>query len=891
LSLLIDALANKIQLVLQSYARSSWKPSASNQKYNSNGKWESIFGAMIPTAWAKLGQRSGATDGQWHSLIAHATDVASVLQTMATIPTIRGRLAVAAERDISLTIVDRLCVLAFLHDLGKANVGFWCRQFPENEARCRYNVRHAGHIRETSPLFCDESIAPKASDALQFDTIETWGDGVRPLLFAMLAHHGRPVGQQVGEPANPRLYSSLWRPVESYDPFRELAELAGAARALFPRAFASGGGDALPDRPRFAHLFAGLLSLADWIGSNAGPDWFPPSDGNDAGRGTFARERARTILVRLGIDPDISRGRVRTDERPFQAVFDGRRPHPIQSCLGNIGDEHVVILEAETGSGKTEAALWHFYQLFRAGLVDGLYFALPTRIAATQIQQRITAVAETMFGEALQPVLAIPGYLKVGDAVGLRLPNWETLWPDAEDEHAITARWAAEHPKRFLTAPIAVGTIDQALLSGLQVTHAHMRATAELLRIVVGNHTAVGGRVLLLSATFGSSGRRVFTGDNLIPLGEAAAIPYPAVTRGQKLTGVAGTGRAKTVAIDLRPQIGAPEAIAAMALGSARRGATVVVIRNQVKDAIALQQALEVLAGPNQDPLFRAAGVVTLHHGRFARLDRQLLDNEVTKQFGKNREMAPRVVIGTQTLEQSLDIDADLMITDLCPMDVLLQRIGRLHRHIRARPVGFEEPRAIVLVPEDRDLSGLRCRPANGLGHWPDRDGVYDDVRIIEATLALLEQHSQIEIPAMNRYLVEHATHEQTLSEIGNAQGWEDENLRFYGRKSVAGSLAHGHGLNMEKPFDERLVFPATEERVRTRLGLDDRVIRLASPIMSPFGSAIDALPIPGWMARVIPDNAEVVEAARIEGGFQLQLGSETFLYNRFGLGKVANAT
>jgi hypothetical protein len=72
--------------------------------------------------------------------------------------------------------VDRLCVLAFLHDLGKANVGFWCRQFPENDARCRYNVGYAGHIRETSPLFCDESIEPKAADALQFDMIETWGD-------------------------------------------------------------------------------------------------------------------------------------------------------------------------------------------------------------------------------------------------------------------------------------------------------------------------------------------------------------------------------------------------------------------------------------------------------------------------------------------------------------------------------------------------------------------------------------------------------------------------------------------------------------------------------------------------------------------------------------------
>jgi CRISPR-associated endonuclease/helicase Cas3 len=141
---------------------------------------------MIPTAWAKLSQTNGATERKWHSLNAHATDVAAVLEALAAVPTIRERLAAAAERDISPTIVDRRCALAFLHDLGKANVGFWCRQFPENEARRRYNVEHAGHIRETAPLFCDESIVPKAADALQFDMIETWGDGVRPLLFATL---------------------------------------------------------------------------------------------------------------------------------------------------------------------------------------------------------------------------------------------------------------------------------------------------------------------------------------------------------------------------------------------------------------------------------------------------------------------------------------------------------------------------------------------------------------------------------------------------------------------------------------------------------------------------------------------------------------------------------
>jgi CRISPR-associated endonuclease/helicase Cas3 len=579
-------------------------------------------------------------------------------------------------------------------------------------------------------------------------------------------------------------------------------------------------------------------------------------------------------------------------------------PHPIQISAGDIGDERLVVIEAETGAGKSEAALWHFHRLFQADLVDGLYFALPTRIAATQMHERVTRAANTMFGGDFAPVLAVPGYLKVGDAIGRRLPGWQTLWPDDADESTVAARWAAEHPKRFLTAPIAVGTVDQVLLSGLQVAHAHLRAAAlarsllvvdevhasdhymrELLRIVVRNHTAIGGRVLLMSATLGSSARVAFNNSDAIPLDQASRVPYPAVTKGRTLEGVAGTGRSKTVTVDTRRVIAAPAAIATLALDAATKGATVVVVRNQVRDAVATQQALEVLAGPGCDALFRAAGIVTLHHGRFARPDRKLLDDEVTCQLGRSRPSAPRIIVGAQTLEQSLDIDADLLITDLCPMDVLLQRIGRLHRHERTRPVDFEEPEVIVLIPEQRDLSGLRRRPMNGLGHWPDRDGIYDDVRVLEATLALLEHHVQLEIPAMNRYLVEHATHEQALAKIACAHGWEDENHRYQGQRSIAGSLAHAHGLDMARPFDEKLVFPVAEERVRTRLGLDDRVLRLRSPVRSPFGAEIDALSIPGWMAHDLSD-VEIVDAVQFGHGFEIGLPKIVLTYDRFGLGR-----
>ena len=133
--------------------------------------------------------------------------------------------------------------------------------------------------------------------------------------------------------------------------------------------------------------------------------------------------------------------------------------------------------------------------------------------------------------------------------------------------------------------------------------------------------------------------------------------------------------------------------------------------------------------------MFRRNGMATLHTGRFAAEDRRLLDAEVEKQLGRDREDGGCIVVGTQTLEQSLDIDADLLITDLCPMDVLLQRIGRLHRHARKqRPEGYRQPGCIVLLPPHDDLTPLLSKKGgggarNGLGGY-----VYPDLRILELT-------------------------------------------------------------------------------------------------------------------------------------------------------------
>src|SRR5690606_20566847 len=145
-----------------------------------------------------------------------------------------------------------------------------------------------------------------------------------------------------------------------------------------------------------------------------------------------------------------------------------------------------------------------------------------------------------------------------------------------------------------------------------------------------------------------------------------------------------------------------PGAVAALALDAARRGGKVLVIRNTVSDCIATQEALESLSEGDSTLLFRCAGVAAPHHARYAKPHREALDRAIEASFGKDRPGGGMVAIATQTVQQSLDLDADLLLTDLCPADVLLQRIGRLHRHERTREPAFTKAKAVVLVPKDR---------------------------------------------------------------------------------------------------------------------------------------------------------------------------------------------
>lgn len=814
-------------------------------------------------------------------LLDHCLDVAAAFA--AILPAWRKVMETAAGRVLTDQDVARLTVLVALHDVGKANRGFQVRI----DAQARPIV---GHTAPVAALLNHSKLRQGAAATALREMIASWR--ARDHFAAVMAHHGKPLAA-FHRDAQTRGTDSWtghvghWWPENGHDPAADALPVIEALRARWPLAWEDG--PPLPDAPRFVALFAGLVTLADWLGSDE--TRFPVAGPHGGARDEMRHANARDAARVRGLQPLL------TPDTDFLAAF-GNAPFAFQRDAATDDLGPVALIEAETGSGKTEAALWRWLELRRRGDVDGLFFALPTRAAAVQLHGRVNDMLQSVWGGAAPlAVLAVPGYLRAGDAQGQALPGFRVRWDKGEPGAADDERWAAERANRFLAARVAVGTVDQALLGTLPVKHALFRAgvmarsllvvdevhasdayMAGLLERLLEHHVAVGGHALLLSATLGGEARARLLKAPRPTLAQARDVPYPA------LSGYAATPRAvqgatttKRVTIETAGLIADHDAIASRAVAAAREGASVLVVRNTVDVAVAVAQAVAAMA---PEVAFKVGRVATVHHGRFAPDDRRLLDDAVTAAYGKGRAARGQVLVGTQTLEQSLDIDADVLITDLAPMDVLLQRIGRLHRHPRQDRGTFADARVLVLRPANRDLGALLdgARPRHGLG-----GRVYPHLGQLEATLRLLEQSPVIAIPQDNRRLVEQALHSDGLAAIaaeGGAAWINHANDRSGARardRQSAGSIA----LNLSQRFSE-LVFTSDVEAVMTRLGARDLLVDLPEPLTGPFGTEVARITIAGWMVTGLSETpAERVDAQH------LRVGTRTFAYDAWGLRRV----
>ncbi len=862
-------------------------------------------------AFGKLERDCGGGIIRWHPLVDHMIDVAACFECLCVCNSIRRAMENTAGRELDERDIARLAVLVFLHDLGKANSGFQAKRWKNSADIPSGWPFHAGHGREAIKLFY-EDLARQPIESL-IEQICTWGDASDPLLIASISHHGRPIRDNPGD-----WNKNIWKKVVgAYDPAAVLHDISERVPVIYPKAFEPGG-KPLPDAPAFGHLFAGLVQLADWLGSDT--DFFPFSkEGED--RAVTAKEKARRAISVIGLDAEDWRNKLNYRSPSFADTFGIAEPRPIQAAMSDYQLGPLVILESETGSGKTEAALWRFVHLFRFGAVDSLYFALPTRVAATQIYNRVRVTVKNLWPEnSPMTVRALPGYVSADGADAKQLPDFVVQWSDNPDDTKAQQRWAAESAKRFLAAPIAVGTIDQALLGALQVRHAHLRHAmlarsllvvdevhasdpymTVLLEHLLKAHLNNGGQALLLSATLGSSARNRYLA--LAPnvkwpqarpmtFESACAVPYPAISDHNQTRAIDATGNTKEVTWTAHDIIDSPGKIANLAIDAAKLGARVLVIRNTVPSAIATLTAIEESI-PDKSWLFTVNGIPTLHHSRFSRQDRPVLDRAIENQLGKTRPAAPCpcIVVGTQTLEQSLDIDADVLITDLCPMDVLLQRIGRLHRHNRPsseRPEAFQSAKAWVLTPAGHDLNPLIAKSQHGLGVFHNGGGVYADLRVLEATRALLVERPVVSIPADNRYLVEAATHPDKLQAIQEEQGvtWQALGQRIEGGTGAQQTIGRLHALDVEQIFGEQ-EFP-NDVQIATRLGAQDRLLHFDIKWRSPFGEPLKELPIRyHLLPNDLSPDTEPSDIIQTQTSITFHLGNAQYRYTRLGLERL----
>lgn len=196
----------------------------------------------------------------------------------------------------------------------------------------------------------------------------------------------------------------------------------------------------------------------------------------------------------------------------------------------------------------------------------------------------------------------------------------------------------------------------------------------------------------------------------------------------------------------------------------------------------------------------------------------------------------------------------------------------------------------MVLVPEAGLEGGLGgALLAHGLG-VSEHGGIYVDLVGLEATRRLISDHVTWTIPAMNRMLVERATHLERLRQLADELGkrWQSHASTVFGLSAAGAGVARNHALTRDEPFDEDLVFPDIDEHVRTRLGEDGPRVVLAQPVTGPFGVAVQHFNLPAHLFRGRVPRQEEIEAARADpvpgGGLVLQIGEHRLTYDRMGI-------
>jgi CRISPR-associated endonuclease/helicase Cas3 len=586
---------------------------------------------------------------------------------------------------------------------------------------------------------------------------------------------------------------------------------------------------------------AGLAVLCDWLGSSEKFKYRTQSLPLRDYWNQFALPQAEIVLDEIGLLP--RRPKPQTLHELFEYLAE---PTPLQRMAATIplpDSPQLYILEDVTGAGKTEAALMLAHRLIQAGLADGYYFGLPTMATSNAMFRRIVdkGLDGKFFQEAPNRVLAHSAS-RLEPALATLTSGGQDSDADyrSDDESAGSQRneWFSDNRKKALLADIGVGTVDQALLAALYTRHQSLRLFGltrkvlivdevhacdaymlRLLEVLLELHATIGGCAILLSATLPRTTRERLASAYCCGLGRGtprlSSCKYPLLTR-------IVTESPDEIPLDTRPEvarsvdIGWLHAIgdAIELLNSARQeGRCACWIRNTVDDAIAAYEKL-LHAGIPRDN-------VILFHARFALGDRLKIENLALQTFGpesRSSERRGKILVCTQVLESSVDVDLDVMISDLAPIDLLIQRAGRLCRHVRdakgdrASAEGRGTPKLWLFGPaftETPDADWVSTA-------LPGTAAVYPDHGRLWLTAKRLMETGKLAMPDHARAYIEDVYGEDAETAI--PMSFQDKSSNVEGDKSAKQSIASANVIKLKNGYVDEGYQPWDDALTPTRL-------------------------------------------------------------------------
>lgn len=575
---------------------------------------------------------------------------------------------------------DGYATLCAAHDIGKISPGFLMKSPVWREAwQSQLGLSSPDQYEEFHATVSHYFLATKSDKPLNW-------------LVSIGGHHGNYKSNR----PRPRLRNTKDHPT-----------LIASKEELLKKLIAAFG--PLPaepvEREARLHWFTGMIIFSDWIGSNT--DWFPLHESAELTL-EVANKRAASALECIGWHH-----RSVSPNRSFKELF-GFVPNPLQASLLQATDARgLYIVEAPMGVGKTEAALALAYQRWTQGDESGLYFALPTQLTSNRIHERVSDFLDSIITESSTQAL-IHSNAKLRDDRIMPLFASEPD-PDTRQQANVANQWFSDSRKALL-APFGTGTIDQALMAVIPAKFSALRLFALAGKVVVIDEVhsydpytsayvdravkwllETGSTVVILSATL--------TAQRRAELVAAAGATEPETTEAYPLITKVAFGESEAAHIPVLDATRASKDIKFEimnldskdwineAVTAAENGACVLIIRNTIATA---QETYQQLKSECRDGYEIEFGLI---HSRFPQFQRETGEKQWTEKLGRSSDKRPRgaILVGTQVLEQSIDIDADLLMTDNAPTDLLLQRIGRLHRHNRMRPAGYSQARCILL--------------------------------------------------------------------------------------------------------------------------------------------------------------------------------------------------